>query len=232
MMDASWLPLLLSAAVLMAAVVLLAVCVDCRNNGPLASIPQTHASEDYIRSTDFRIIHPSRTNTDLNSLGSPSNLLSPLPNSVGGSQRQPSFTATETESNPSYENPGPECLDSDAEDPGYIIVLPDGEAPPSLSRASTPNSGTSDAEPNYVNIACLPPEDSQDYVNVEPSSVSQAMPESSAQTDDDDDDSDDDDEGNYVNQPPVALEDRRQAEKPKSQPDALLAAFAEQRKSK
>ncbi|CAN9505022.1 unnamed protein product [Ophioblennius macclurei] len=209
-MDPCWPPLLVSAAVLMAAVLLLATCVNCRNKGPLSSIHQT-PSEDYVGSTNFRIIHPHRLNSDQNANSADPHLLSPFLSSAdpGPPRGRPSFTTTDTDSNPSYENPGPESLEGDA-DKDYIIVLPDGEAPP--SRASSPSS---DAQHNYVNIEddldqnlddSL--EENLDYVNVEPASFLQAPT--------DEDDSDEDEEGNYVNQPTVALEEL------KPRPDLML----------
>ncbi|XP_028268197.1 uncharacterized protein LOC114440105 isoform X3 [Parambassis ranga] len=218
-MEASWLPVLVSAAVLLAIILLAAVCLDCGNKGPMASIRQ--ASGDYMPSTDFRIIHSSHTTTTLNSIHSPSHLLSPYPTSVdAGIQRHRSFTPTETESNPSYENPGigPESLDSDCEDPGYIVVLADGQdPPPNASRASTPSS---DANHEYVNVKTPSTStiEDTDYQNVEPlhelntipryenpdigSGVPPAViPALLAHCDSNEDESSDDDEGNYVNQP-------------------------------
>ncbi|XP_039679638.1 uncharacterized protein LOC120573839 isoform X2 [Perca fluviatilis] len=167
-MAASWLIWVLAVAIFVSMVLLAVVCLHCRNKGPLVSIRQ--ASEDYMPSNQFRVIHPSHTNTDLSSIHPSSNLLSPFSSSAhpGTQRRFPSITPTETESNPSYENPadGPDYInaESDAEDPGYIIVLPEGETPlTNQSRASTPSS---DVLHDYENV----PEKSEDrdYLNVEP----------------------------------------------------------------
>ncbi|XP_070837626.1 linker for activation of T-cells family member 1-like [Chaetodon trifascialis] len=107
--------------------------------------------------------------------------------------------------------PGYVNSESDAEDPGYIIVLPEGET--NQSRASTPSS---DVLHDYENVpekkdaapASHSPtlqsadgeEDDREYLNVDPLHFQRSTPESSAQSDsDDDEDDDDDDEGNYVN---------------------------------
>ncbi|XP_056258357.1 linker for activation of T-cells family member 1-like isoform X1 [Seriola aureovittata] len=190
-MDASWFLLVLSVAILVSMVLLVVVCLDCWNKGPLVSIRQTNASEEYMQSTEFRVIHPLHPGSDLNSIRSGPHLLSPprvLSSSTdsGTQRRHQSFTQTETESNPSYENPveGPEyanpdpnCHDSDVEEPGYIIVIPDGEAlaPSSISRASTPSS---DVRHEYVNLEeekekeeeeeQEEEEDDLDYQNVDP----------------------------------------------------------------
>ncbi|XP_071321512.1 linker for activation of T-cells family member 1 isoform X2 [Trachinotus anak] len=215
-MDASWFLLVLSAAILISMVLLVVVCVDCWNKGPLVSISQTNASEEYIQSTEFRVIHPLHPAGDLNSIRSAPHLLSPHSSSADPrtQRRHRSFTPTETESNPSYENPAegpdyanpdPNLHDSDVEDPGYIIVIPDGDAlaPSNPSRASTPSS---DVRNEYVNLQDQKeeeeseeePEDERDYLNVDPKNPQNATSESSIQTD-----TDDDDEGNYVNQPPL-----------------------------
>ncbi|XP_075937095.1 uncharacterized protein LOC142937874 [Anarhichas minor] len=210
-MAVSWLIWVMAAAVFVSMVLLAVVCLKCRNKGPLVSIRQANASEDYMPSTQFRVIHPSQPNTGLNSVHLSSNLLSPyLPSADAGAQRrQRSFTPTETESNPSYENPadGSDYIntESDAEDPGYIIVIPEGDTPQTnQSRASTPSS---DVLHDYENV----PEkkEDKDYLNVEPLHFQRSTLDLSAQSDteeeddDDEDDSDsdddDDDEGNYVN---------------------------------
>ncbi|XP_040918226.1 linker for activation of T-cells family member 1-like isoform X2 [Toxotes jaculatrix] len=210
-MDASSFLLVLAATVFVSLVLLAAVCLDCWNKGALVSIRQTTNSDEYMQSTAFRVILPQQSANDLNSMRSPSHLLSPprLSSSVdpGTQRRHRSFTPTETGSNPSYENPpdGPEYVnpdpnlpDSDVEDPGYITVIPDGEAlaPSNQSRASTPSS---DVQHDYVNLD----DEERDYLNVDPQRSAKATPESSAQSNTDDDD-DDDYEGNYVNQPPPA----------------------------
>ncbi|KAG8006592.1 hypothetical protein GBF38_021055 [Nibea albiflora] len=65
-----------------------------------------------------------------------------------GTQRHSTYTATETDSNPSYENPV--VVESDNDDPGYIIVLPEGATPvTNQSRASTPSS---DVLHDYENV--------------------------------------------------------------------------------
>ncbi|XP_032367760.1 linker for activation of T-cells family member 1 [Etheostoma spectabile] len=191
-MAASWLIWVLAGAILVSMVLLGVLCLHCRTNGPLVSIRQMDASEDYMPSTGFIVLHPSQTNT---------NFLSPCsPSAHPGSQsRVPSIAPTETESNPSYENPAddPEYInaESDAEDPGYIIVLPDGETPlTNQSRASTPSSGVLH---DYENV----PEkrEDRDYLNVDPlhfqpGSTLDLSAQSNSSSDDDEDD-----EGNYVN---------------------------------
>uniref|UniRef100_UPI0037E8C345 linker for activation of T-cells family member 1 n=1 Tax=Semicossyphus pulcher TaxID=241346 RepID=UPI0037E8C345 len=200
-MGSSWLVLVMVAAIFVSMVLLAVVCLDCRVKGPPVSISQANASDEYISSTNFRVIHSSQPNMDLNSIHSPSNLLSPFSSSSdpGTQRRHRPVTPSETESNPSYENPadGPDYVndESDTEDPGYIIVLPGGDAPlTNLSRASTPSS---DVRHDYENV----PEkkEERDYLNVELLHFEGSTPDLSAQSDSDDDD----DEGNYVNQPPL-----------------------------
>ncbi|KAI3359821.1 hypothetical protein L3Q82_013827, partial [Scortum barcoo] len=113
----------------------------------------------------------------------------------GTQRRRRSVTPTETESNPSYENPaGSDYPESDADEPGYIIVLPDGEAPPTNpSRASTPSS---DVLHDYENVPDK--KEDRDYLNVELLHFQRSTPDLSAQSDSDDDD-DEDDDANYVN---------------------------------
>ncbi|XP_076608413.1 uncharacterized protein LOC143333919 [Chaetodon auriga] len=205
-MAVSWLLVVMAAAVFASMVVLVVACLHCRNKGPLVHIRQANASEE---STEFRVIHPSQPTIDRNSIHPSSNLLSPF-SDPGTQRRHRSFTPTETESNPSYENPadGPGYInsESDAEDPGYIIVLPEGET--NQSRASTPSS---DVLHDYENVpekkdaarASQSPtlqsadgeEDDREYLNVDPRHFQRSTPESSAPSDSDDDD----DEGNYVN---------------------------------
>ncbi|XP_040013562.1 uncharacterized protein LOC120806409 isoform X3 [Xiphias gladius] len=154
-----------------------------------------------MQSTEFRVIHPLQPAGDLNSIRSAPHLLSPhrvvSPSADPGTQRRHrSFTPTET--GPEYVNPDPNLPDSDIEDPGYITVIPDVEAPTpsSESRASTPSS---DVRHDYVNL-----EEERDYLNVDPLLSQKSKPELLPQSDTDDDDDDDDDyEGNYVNQPPM-----------------------------
>ncbi|XP_037333195.2 linker for activation of T-cells family member 1 isoform X1 [Pungitius pungitius] len=124
-----------------------------------------------------------QTNPDLTSEHLSSNLLSPHFTSADSQnhRRQQSFTPTETESNPSYENPadadGPDYInaESDADDAGYILVLPEEQTGRTNgSRASTPSS---DVQHDYENVP-----EKKFEVEVE-----------------DDEDDDDEDEGNYVN---------------------------------
>ncbi|XP_044188295.1 uncharacterized protein LOC122967626 isoform X1 [Thunnus albacares] len=213
-MAITWYFLVLVVAIFISLIVLVIVCLDCRNQGPLVSIRQASASEIYMPSNEFRVIHPAQPTTDLSSMRSPPILLSPFPHSSDpGTRRYPSITPTETESNPSYENSpdGPDYVNPESyTDTDYIIVLPDGEAPlTNQSRASTPSS---DTQHDYENIN---KEEDRDYLNVEPlhnlvvrhasneskrTSMSIAeYAEESAQSDSDDDD----DDGNYVNQPPM-----------------------------
>ncbi|TKS91224.1 hypothetical protein D9C73_026578 [Collichthys lucidus] len=161
-MDITWLLVVMAAAVFVSMVLLVAVCLNCRDKGPL-------------------------------------------------------------DSNPSYENPV--VVESDNDDPGYIIVLPEGATPvTNQSRASTPSS---DVLHDYENVPEKKSDSRGEYLNVENFhselfsghviffsgeawSPSLSRPlfgcESSAQSkssddddDDDDDDGDSDSEGNYVN---------------------------------
>nr|XP_020468869.1 uncharacterized protein LOC109967555 isoform X2 [Monopterus albus] len=166
-MDVSWFILMVLAAIFVSTILLAVVCLDCRNKSVLVYVSQTHASEEYIPSSEFSVIRPSQTATDQNSFTASSNNLSHLsPLAVPGTQRRPrSVTPIETGSIPSYENQaGPQPADSDAEDAGYILVLPDDEAPPTTnqSRASTPSSDRND----YVNL-----EHNGDYLNVYPGQI-------------------------------------------------------------
>ncbi|XP_008415400.1 uncharacterized protein LOC103469478 isoform X1 [Poecilia reticulata] len=178
-MDVSWLALLMMAAVFAASVLLAAVCLDCGNRSPLASISQTAASEEYVPS-GFIVVHPfaGQARLDQNLVHSPSTLKPhPIPAGRGSGQPLRPYTPTETESNPSYENPAPETdfPDSDAEGNGYIEVLPETEP----SRASTPSL------------------DSADYVNLEDENKNQALePEPEP---DQDSDSDSESDHNYEN---------------------------------
>lgn len=112
-----------------------------------------------------------------------------------GHQRHPSFTPTENESNPSYENP-PDGAESDIED-GYIIVLadqPKDELPPtSESRASSLSSEDDHPYVNVQNMKHGDDSDKKEYLNVEP------LQSQGAAAGDKGDSDDDDDEGNYVN---------------------------------
>ncbi|XP_054907902.1 uncharacterized protein LOC129373834 isoform X2 [Poeciliopsis prolifica] len=146
-MDVSWLSLLMMAAAFAASVLLAAVCLDCGNRSPLASISQTAASEEYVAS-GFVVVHPyaGQARLDQNLVHSPSTLKPhSIPAGRGSDQTRP-YTPTETESNPSYENRAPEMdfPDSDTEGNGYIEVLPETEP----SRASTPSLDGAD----YVNL--------------------------------------------------------------------------------
>ncbi|XP_062264274.1 protein timeless-like isoform X4 [Platichthys flesus] len=219
-----WFLVVLSAALSVSLVVLTLACVNCWRRRPLVSIRQTHASEDYTPSTEFRVrvIHPMQPSSDLNSIRSAPHLLSPprvLSSSDGTQRSHRSFTPTETDSNPSYENPadGPDYVnpdpnlpDSDVEDPGYIIVIPGCEALASSnqSRASSPSS---DVRHDYVNLGEEEAEEEEeeeeepeepDYLNVDLQLSQKAAAESSGHSDSDSD-SDEDVEGNYVNQPPM-----------------------------
>ncbi|XP_008415402.1 uncharacterized protein LOC103469478 isoform X2 [Poecilia reticulata] len=177
-MDVSWLALLMMAAVFAASVLLAAVCLDCGNRSPLASISQTAASEEYVPS-GFIVVHPfaGQARLDQNLVHSPSTLKPhPIPAGRGSGQPLRPYTPTETESNPSYENPAPETdfPDSDAEGNGYIEVLPETEP----SRASTPSL------------------DSADYVNLDENKNQALEPEPEP---DQDSDSDSESDHNYEN---------------------------------
>ncbi|XP_074553355.1 uncharacterized protein LOC141809969 [Halichoeres trimaculatus] len=206
-MGSSWLVLVMVAAIFISMVLLAIVCLDCRIKHPPASISQA-ATSDYDMSS-FRVIHSFQP-----SIVTPhSSTLSP--HSVNPGRRQPSFIATETESNPSYENPveGPDYIntESDQEEAGYIIVLPDGEAPVNnQSRASTPSS---DVQNDYVNFPKSPKGEEglecedRDYLNVELPDFQRSTPDLSAQSrssrSSSSSSSSSDSEGNYVNQPPM-----------------------------
>ncbi|KAE8282706.1 hypothetical protein D5F01_LYC18095 [Larimichthys crocea] len=200
-----WLLVVMAAAVFVSMVLLVAVCLNCRDKGPLVSIRQTNASEE---PSGFRVIHPTQPINDRNSIHPAAHLLSPF--SDAGTQRHSTYTATETDSNPSYENPV--VVESDNDDPGYIIVLPEGATPvTNQSRASTPSS---DVLHDYENVPEKKTDSRGEYLNVEnfhseawsPSlsrplfgCESSAQSKSSDDDDDDDDDGDSDSEGNYVN---------------------------------
>ncbi|KAF7648238.1 hypothetical protein LDENG_00160030 [Lucifuga dentata] len=204
MMDVSVFVWLQMAAILVCIVVIAAFCLDCRSKGPLVSIRQVDASEEYISSTRFGLIHQYQPSSYLNSIN-PSSMLSPSLDP--GHQRHPSFTPTENESNPSYENPadGPEYQqpESDGED-GYIIVLadqPKDEAPPTNeSRPSTPSrvsTPSSEDDHPYVNVEEMKHRentDKREYLNVE-LLQNPAAAAAAGKCDSDEDD----DEGNYVN---------------------------------
>ncbi|XP_063328619.1 uncharacterized protein LOC134626593 isoform X4 [Pelmatolapia mariae] len=234
-MDFSWFLLLVSAAVFVSIVLLAVICLDCRNKGPLRSIQQT-ASEEYT-SPEFRVIHPAPLSMPTSrSLASGSisvaqPTLPPNPIIITTPPPDPHlrppfstkpehrpYTPTETESNPSYENPEPE---KDVEDPAdnYIEVLPDnleeskGVPADIESRASTPSS-----DHNYVNLDEEEDDDDKlDYQNVAPIGILHCAPDamlhlsgtfprratyqrstpgSSAQSSEDEYE-----ESNYVNQP-------------------------------
>ncbi|XP_032442409.1 clumping factor B-like isoform X2 [Xiphophorus hellerii] len=180
-MDVSWLSLLMMAAAVAASVLLAAVCLDCGNKSPLASISQTAASEEYVPSSGFIVVHPfaGQARLDQNLVHSPP-ILKPHPIPAGRGSGQPlrPYTPTETESNPSYENPAPETdfPDSDAEGNGYIEVLPETEP----SRASTPSL------------------DSADYVNLDENKKQALEPEPEPDQDSDSD-SDSESDHNYEN---------------------------------
>ncbi|CAJ1076469.1 uncharacterized protein LOC120573839 isoform X1 [Xyrichtys novacula] len=139
----------------------------------------------------------------MNSIHPTLNQLSPFPPQTdsGSQRRKTSFTPTETESNPSYENQADVSdyinADSDQEDHGYIVVLPDGPTNP--SRASTPSS---DVQHDYENFPKTG--EDRDYLNVEPLNFERSTPDLSAKSCSSSSSSDDEeDEGNYVNQPPM-----------------------------
>nr|XP_046271656.1 uncharacterized protein LOC124073459 isoform X1 [Scatophagus argus] len=203
-----WFLVLMVVAVFVCMAVLAVACLQCRNKGPLVSIRQANTSEE---SSEFRVIHPTQSTIERNPIHPQTGLLSPYPPSADPltQRRHPSFTPTETESNPSYENPpdGSNYVsgDSDAEDAGYIIVLPEGEAPlTNHSRASTPSS---DVRHDYENVPEKkdPPsvrhsptrlsaegdEEDREYLNVDPMKTSPSQTDSESESEDD--------EGNYVN---------------------------------
>ncbi|MEQ2278247.1 hypothetical protein XENORESO_014946 [Xenotaenia resolanae] len=199
-MEISGLTLLLSATVFIATILLAIVCLDCRNKSPLASISQTPASDEYVTSSGFVVINPCHPRPEPNAIHSPSNLM-PHPNSAdrGSERRLRPYTPTETESNPSYENQvlGTDFPDSDAEDNGYIKVLPETEP----SRASTPSSDNHYVNVEEAKISPGPEPDSDsdsepNYLNVDKIHQPCSTPDLSSQ-------SEDDDEDNYVNQPPM-----------------------------
>ncbi|KAM8844660.1 uncharacterized protein AB9W97_000141 isoform 3-T3 [Spinachia spinachia] len=178
----------LVVAVVVSTVVLAVVCLRCRRSPQGETPSQWLMNQSYflklkslVSSRQFASAKPQpqrttcpQTNPDLNSEPLPSHLLSPyFPSSdLQNHRREQSLTATETESNPSYENP-PDGADyinaeSDADEPGYIMVLPEEHiVGTNDSRGSTPSS---DIQHDYENV-----------------------PEKKFEDDDDDD------EGNYVN---------------------------------
>ncbi|MEQ2241934.1 hypothetical protein ILYODFUR_030457 [Ilyodon furcidens] len=186
-MEISGLTLLLSATVFIATILLAIVCLDCRNKSPLASISQTPASDEYVTSSGFVVINPCHPRPEPNAIHSPSNLM-PHPNSAdrGSERRLRPYTPTET---------GTDFPDSDAEDNGYIKVLPETEP----SRASTPSSDNHYVNVEEAKISPGPEPDSDsesdpDYLNVEKIHQPCSTPDLSSQSEDDD---------NYVNQPPM-----------------------------
>ncbi|XP_075998855.1 uncharacterized protein LOC142992355 [Genypterus blacodes] len=184
-----------TAAIIFVSLIMLAgVCLHCRNKGPLVSIRQGHASEEYIQSPGFRLAHTYQQAPDMLS-NNPSSL-SPFSPLVDLSRR--SFTPTENESNPSYENPPDGSDRQDQEiisNSSYISVLPDSpkvEVPLSISRQDSTSS--SDDEGKYENVP------KSNYLNVELiHSLGPAARESERESDSSSSSSDD--EGNYVNQP-------------------------------
>ncbi|XP_030264030.1 uncharacterized protein LOC115575819 [Sparus aurata] len=206
-MAITWLVVVMAVAVFVSMVLLAVVCVRCRTDGPLVSIRQ--ATEE---STEFRVIHPAQPTIGRNSVHPSSNLLSPYSPSVDlGTQRKHRSFTTETESNPSYENPadGPDYInESDGDESGYIVVLPEGDAPPDQSRPSTPSSDNlhdyeniptkedaastnkSSVSPSPTRLSEDGDDDDREYLNVEPLH---------SQNPSTDSDTEDDDEGNYVN---------------------------------
>ncbi|KAM8723974.1 linker for activation of T-cells family member 1 [Acanthopagrus schlegelii] len=209
-MAVTWLLIVMAVAIFVSMVLLAVVCVRCRNDGPLVSIRQ--ASEE---STEFRVIHPAQPTIGRNSVHPSSNLLSPFSPSVDlGTQRKHRSFTTETESNPSYENPtdGPDYInESDGDESGYIVVLPEGEARPTdQSRPSTPSSDNlhdyeniptkegatltnkSSGSPSPTRLSEDGEDDDREYLNVEPLHFPKLSPDT-------DTDTEDDDEGNYVN---------------------------------
>ncbi|XP_005747759.1 uncharacterized protein LOC102192647 isoform X1 [Pundamilia nyererei] len=195
-MDFSWFLLLVSAAVFVSIVLLAVICLDCRNKGPLRSIQQT-ASEDYT-SPEFRVIHaaplsmPTSRSLASGSISVAQPTLPPNPVIITTPPPDPHlrlpfsskpehrpYTPTETESNPSYENPEPE-KDVDDHD-NYIEVLPDNpeeskRVPADIeSRASTPSS-----DHNYVNLD-EEDDDDEPYENVAPKGILHCAPDAMLQ---------------------------------------------------
>ncbi|XP_005747761.1 uncharacterized protein LOC102192647 isoform X3 [Pundamilia nyererei] len=192
-MDFSWFLLLVSAAVFVSIVLLAVICLDCRNKG---SIQQT-ASEDYT-SPEFRVIHaaplsmPTSRSLASGSISVAQPTLPPNPVIITTPPPDPHlrlpfsskpehrpYTPTETESNPSYENPEPE-KDVDDHD-NYIEVLPDNpeeskRVPADIeSRASTPSS-----DHNYVNLD-EEDDDDEPYENVAPKGILHCAPDAMLQ---------------------------------------------------
>ncbi|XP_005948076.1 uncharacterized protein LOC102306904 isoform X6 [Haplochromis burtoni] len=195
-MDFSWFLLLVSAAVFVSIVLLAVICLDCRNKGPLRSIQQT-ASEEYT-SPEFRVIHaaplsmPTSRSLASGSISVAQPTLPPNPVIITTPPPDPHlrlpfstkpehrpYTPTETESNPSYENPEPE-KDVDDHD-NYIEVLPDNPeeskgVPADIeSRASTPSS-----DHNYVNLD-EEEDDDEPYENVAPKGILHCAPDAMLQ---------------------------------------------------
>ncbi|XP_026217032.1 linker for activation of T-cells family member 1-like [Anabas testudineus] len=205
-MDVSWFVLVVSAAVFVSIVLLAVVCLDCRKEGPLVSIRETSPSDEYINPP--LVNHPFHLAPDPRSARSPSTL---TPAEPGSHWRHRSVTPTETESNPSYENPVLDGPDNDTEEP-YVIVIPDdgGCALTNQSRASTPSIDQHDYEnvPEQKVPMCADAEEDRDYLNVEPLHFHQLLAHSNTDEDSSDEDTDeddtDDDKGNYVNELPIS----------------------------
>ncbi|XP_024920403.1 linker for activation of T-cells family member 1-like isoform X1 [Cynoglossus semilaevis] len=210
----SWFLLLLWITVLVSVAVMLLQCLNCWNQGAqAASIRQSHLSDEYILSNEFSIIHPLHPYSQQNSFHS-GHHLSPLSCPSDSILVTRPFASSDTESIPSYENPTqePQYLnseqnppDSDGEEPGYIIVIPNCEAPtPSnQNRDSMPTS--SDVQHEYVNLEEENKEeeeeeeddDEHNYLNVEPQHC--RKPETSESESDSESGSDD-----YVNERPLS----------------------------
>ncbi|KAM3598023.1 uncharacterized protein V6R79_012440 [Siganus canaliculatus] len=176
-MAVSWLLLVAAGAVFVSMVVLVVGCLHCRNKGPLASIRQSHAEDE--------IIHPCPSDP---SPAHPAANQSPYSPSVKPGGGRASCTPSQ-ESIASYVNPpeGNRNADSDAEDPGYIEVLPDDEpAPTNPSRAS---SRSSDG-PAYENV---------DPRNHGAQTQGTSSPQQSKSEDKSEDESDDGSNASYVN---------------------------------
>ncbi|RVE70080.1 hypothetical protein OJAV_G00083930 [Oryzias javanicus] len=228
-MEVSWLLLLVSVAVLAAIFLLLVVCVDCSNQGPMAHISQRAPSEDDMSNPRFIVIHPGSTLPvlDGNAAHTLSVPVSPYPTAAEPGSWRPT-TPTETESNPSYENSGtpPARPESDGNETGYILVLP--ESDPEKSCASMANSDEQDSSSSsssdnlheYVNVgksstpliiskglgsaSFYQPIDNDKLKEAnKPRLLLQDRPLSRRPSYSDDDDDDDDDDSNYVNQPPI-----------------------------
>ncbi|XP_067089916.1 linker for activation of T-cells family member 1 [Osmerus mordax] len=193
---------LLSGALLLSMVLLTGLCLHCRRHSAPFIIQPNHGSEDYTQQTQPMRVIRSYQGTIGTNWATQSSTLSPVSEQI---VRHNSFTPTENESNPSYENPTEaqyqNTVDEDEEyeqaaDAPYVDVLPD---PPMIETHQSNQSlaSTQSSEPPYVNIE----REQENYQNVDPHL---GMASRLSCLEDSDEDSDEE-TGNYVNQDMMCL---------------------------